>query len=643
MVNLFIGTSGDNGQVDPGATVPFGMVRVCPDSDPRSHAGYDFSVTKISGISINRLSGVGCSGAGGNLSIKPAPSDFELHILKRTELARPGYYETTFNNKVKVELTATKNSVLERYTFPKGMEALVTVNFGSSFERLISETHSVTPTGEIEGRVVSANVCGHGRYSLFFNLKTDRPFSIKSDTDGKMVLVFDSANSAPVEIRITVSSVSQSAANTENQLAKTLNFNQVKTNAARLWENKLSKIKIKGTNNDLTIFYTSLYRVYLSPADVTSSDGKYLGTDGKIHDANNFSYYSSWSLWDTYRTKFPLLVLMEPTAMSDMSQSLVSLYQTGKQNWSTDAEATATVRTEHAVILLLDAYRKGIKNIDFRACYPSLCQEAKNLLVGTPDQKLESACDLWALSEIATILNEKEDAFNYKLQAEKLFETTWKKEFMTIDPTYTHMRNNGLYQGSRWQYRWAVPQYLDQMIQWTGGKEQLKTQLTEFFDQHLYNQGNEPDIHVPYLFNRLGAPEKTQTIVRELLSEEIIHKYGGSGEYPRPYIGRAYKNSPEGYNPEMDEDDGTMGAWYVFSAMGFYPMVVGEPNYELTSPLFDRIQLKLENGNTFTIRTKNRKKQTDTIKSIKLDGKAYPFWQIKHDELLKGGVLEFLY
>jgi len=643
MVNLFIGTSGDNGQVDPGATVPFGMVRVCPDSDPRSHAGYDFSVTKISGISMNRLSGVGCSGSGGNLSIKPAQPNFDLHILKKTELAVPGYYETTFNNDVKVELTATKNIALERYTFPKGIEALFTINFGSSFERLISENHTVTPSGEVEGQVVSANVCGRGRYSLFFNLKANRPFSIKSDAEGKMVLVFDPTNSAPVEIRLAVSSVSQSAANKENQLAKTQNFNQLKAKAASLWGKKLSRIKVKGTTNDLTIFYTSLYRVYLSPADVTSFDGKYLGTDGLVHDAKDFTYYSSWSLWDTYRTKFPLLALMEPTAMSDMSQSLVSLYQTGKQNWSTDSEATPTVRTEHAVILLLDAYRKGIKNIDFRTCYPQLCQEANDLLMGTPDQKLESACDLWALSEISTILNEKENAVKYKMLAENLFESTWKKEFMTIDPTYTNMRNNGLYQGSRWQYRWAAPQYLDKMIQWTGGKEQLKTQLTEFFDEHLYNQGNEPDIHVPYIFNRLGSPEKTQTLVRELLSEEIIHKYGGSGEYPKPYIGRAYKNSPEGYNPEMDEDDGTMGAWYVFSAMGFYPMVVGEPEYELTSPLFDRIVIQLENGNSFRIKTKNRKKPSDPIKTIKLDGKEYYSFQLKHENVLKGGILEFLY
>lgn len=643
MVNLFIGTSGDNGQVDPGATVPFGMIRVCPDSDPRSHAGYDFSVEKISGISVNRLSGVGCSGAGGNLSIKPALQTFDLHIIKQTEWAVPGYYEATFNNGVKAALTATRNIALEQYTFPKGAEALLVVDFRSSFERLISESHIVTASGEIEGSVVAPNVCGHGQYKLFFNLRTSYPFQVKSDTDGKMVLFFDKRDSKPVEIRIAVSSVSQTAANKENELVKDETFGQLKQSAAKQWDDKLSKIKVKGNSDDKILFYTSLYRVYMSPENVTSSDGQYLGTDGKVHEARNSEYYSSWSLWDTFRTKFPLLALMEPATMSDISQSLVRLYQTGKVNWSTDSEATPSVRTEHAIILLLDAYRKGIKGIDFRACYPQLRQEAKDLLKNSPDQKLESACDLWAMAQIADIIGEKVDAAEYRMQSEQLFEKTWKQEFMKIDSSYTKMGGNGLYQGTRWQYRWAVPQYLDNMIVWAGGKETLNAQLTDFFDQHLYNQGNEPDIHVPYLFNRLGSPEKTQRCVYDLLCEKIVHKYGGNAEYRTPYVGRAYKNSPEGYMPEMDEDDGTMGAWYVFSAMGIYPLIVGEPVYDLTSPLFEHIILQLENGKTFTIKTSNRKKATAPVKNILLNGKKHASWQLSHDVIMNGGKLVFQY
>jgi len=643
-VNLFIGTSGDNGQVDPGAALPFGMVRVCPDSNPRSHAGYDYSVDLISGISVNRLSGVGCSGAGGNLSIKPSYPKFDLRINKLTESAIPGYYKTSFNNGVTAELTATNNIAVEKYVFPKGIEEIITLNLASSFEKTIEDHHKVISPREIEGYILSANVCGRGKYKLFFHLKTNRDFTVKSDGEREMVLVFGKSDSKPIEFRVAVSSVSIEAALNENLLISKTCFTQLKRKAKHLWEEKLEKVTVKGGSaENRTIFYTSLYRVYLSPANVTSSDGKYRASDGKIEDAAGSAYYSSWSLWDTFRTKFPLMALLQPKEMSDMSQSLVRLYQSGKVNWSTDSEATPTVRTEHAVILLLDAYRKGIKGIDFRLCYPQMCKEASELPLNSPDQKLESACDLWALAQIADNIGEQKDAANFRRQSEELFGTTWKKEFMKIDTTYTRMHNNGLYQGTRWQYRWAAPQYLDRMAEWSGGKDSLINQLDRFFEQHLYNQGNEPDIHVPFLFNRLGDPQKTQRIVHSLLNEKVIHKYGGNSEFPTPYVGRAYKDDPEGFMPEMDEDDGTMGAWYIFSSMGLYPLIVGEPVYEITSPLFDRIKIKLDNGKTFKIITKNRSNALAPVKEISLNGRQYSSRQLSHNSILAGGTLEIMY
>lgn len=642
-VNLFIGTSGDNGQVDPGAAVPFGMVRVCPDSDPRSHAGYDYSVDKISGISVNRLSGVGCSGAGGNFSIKPAKADFDLRILKNTEKAVPGYYESTFNNGVKAQLTATHNIAIQRYYFLADIEPLFTFNVGSSFERAIEEQHNFVSDTEIEGFVVCANVCGHGKSKLFFNLKTNRAFTINSDKSRTIELAFVKTTKQPVEFRIAVSSVSADAARKENQLKSSVSFSKIKASAARLWNEKLSKITVEGgTADDQTIFYTSLYRVYLSPANVTSADGQYMATDGKIHDAEDATYYSSWSLWDTYRTKLPLLVLLEPKAMSHMAQSLVRLYLTGKENWSTDSEATPTVRTEHAVILLLDAYRKGIKNIDFKACYKELCKEAAELPLNSPDQKLESACDLWALSQIAEIIGNDADAEKYNAQANDLFEKTWTQEFMTITPSFVKMGGNGLYQGTRWQYRWAAPQFLPKMIELCS-KDTLKNQLIYFFDNHMFNQGNEPDIHVPFLFNRLGLPDKTQQIVLELLTQEIIHKYGGNAEFKTPYIGKAFKNDVAGFMPEMDEDDGTMGAWYVFSSIGLYPLVVGEPKYELCSPLFDKITIKLDRAKVLIINANGRISPTDKVNRITLNGKPFSGWELQHADILSGAKLEFEY
>ncbi|MHB9143159.1 MAG: glycoside hydrolase domain-containing protein [Paludibacter sp.] len=150
-------------------------------------------------------------------------------------------------------------------------------------------------------------------------------------------------------------------------------------------------------------------------------------------------------------------------------------------------------------------------------------------------------------------------------------------------------------------------------------------------------------IQVPYIFNQLEAPNETQTCVHALLTREIIHKYGGNSEFAKPYFGRAFKNSTEGYMPEMDEDDGTMGAWYVFSAMGMYPLKVGVPEYELVSPIFDKITLKLKNGKTFVIKTKNRKALSDFVKNKTLNGKDFQKWQISHEKVLEGGVLEFVY
>ena len=635
-VNLFIGTSGDNGQVAPGAAAPFGMVCVCPDNDPRSHAGYDYAVTKVSGISVNRLSGVGCSGGGGNLRIRPVAPSQELHIKKSREKATPGYYSTAFTNGIKTELTATNAMAVERYKFPRSLSAALWIDFASTFEDVATCHYKRISETCIEGYVQAKNVCGHGCYKLYFSLNTSQPFQLEEQKETTACLTFGKKVRS-VEVRIGLSALSSELASWECARWEKMDFENVKSRTADQWEKQLSAIDVKGgKKDDRVIFYTSLYRTYLSPADVSSPDGAYLGTDGKVYISEDFRYYSNWSLWDTFRTKFPLLVLTEPAKMRDMATSLIHLYATGKKDWSTGFESTPTVRTEHAVILLLDAYRKGITNLDFRKGYAGMKQEMERLPMRSPDQKMESAYDLWAMAKIAEIIGEKADSEQYRQRSVSLFEETWKKEFMNVTPAFEVMKNNGLYQGTRWQYRWAAPQYIDKMIEWVG-QDSLRSQLTYFFDHHLYNQGNEPDIHVPYLFNRLGAPEKTQQIVRSLMTEPMIHKYGGNSEFKTPYLGKAFKNAPEGYSPEMDEDDGTMSAWYVFGAMGFYPLLVGDEYYDLTSPLFDRVLLRLTNGNVLTIQTEGRKKKDAPIKSIHFNGKKIADYRISHNELIKGG------
>ena len=643
-VNLFMGTSGDNGQLSPAATVPFGMIAVGPDSNPRTHAGYDYATDKISGVSINRLSGVGCGGCGGNLSIRTSAPDQELRIVKNTEKATPGYYATTFNNGVKGAFTATHNMAVQQYDFGKGADRSIWINFASSFEGLIDCEFKLKSNHEIIGYVQARNTCGHGMYKLYFHLSSNEPFSfVKGSGKTDEAELRFGKNTNPVELRIAVSPLDVATAHVEAKQRESLSFIQLKQQAENLWESKLNKINIKGgTNDDKVVFYTSLYRIYMSPADVTSNDHRYLGSDGQIYKADGWRYFSSWSIWDTFRSKFPLLVITEPTLMRDMCRSLLSLYRTGKKNWATDFESTPTVRTEHASIVLLDAYRKGIRDLDFSIGYEGIKKEANELPMASPDQKLESAYDLWALSQIAGIIGNKSDEKQYKEQSEKLFEETWKTEFMEITPAYEVMKNNGLYQGTRWQYRWAAPQYVDQMISWVG-KDNLSKQLSYFFDNNLYNQGNEPDIHVPFLFNRFGKPELSQQLVRNLLTKEMTHRYGGNSEFKIPYVGKAFKNHPEGYSPEMDEDDGTMSAWYIFASAGFYPLLVGGDSYELVSPVFDSVSINMGNGKTFEIKTKGRKSAEDIIKGITLNGRPVSNYTLSHKEMLKGGTLLFHY
>lgn len=189
-VNLFIGTAGDNGQVDPAACVPYGMVRICPDSDPRSHVGYDYDVNNISGFSINRISGIGCGGAGGNLSLKPAGKYSKVSINKATEVAEPGYYSVSTYDPVKAEFTATNNVAIERYYYARGAEAFMTLNIGSSFSKVLDANYKVVSPKEIQGYIHSTNTCDHGAYKLYFNITVNKPFTVVSEDKHILELSF---------------------------------------------------------------------------------------------------------------------------------------------------------------------------------------------------------------------------------------------------------------------------------------------------------------------------------------------------------------------------------------------------------------------------------------------------------------------
>jgi len=644
-VNLYMGTADDYGQMTPGATVPYGQIQVCPDSKPRQHPGYDYEVPTISGFSINRLSGVGGSGCGGNVSLMPDATGENVQLLKHTEVAKPGYYSVGLSNGVWFTATADRRMAVEIFSFPSKEKAVLLLNPRSAFDKVFGASFEQKTETMGQGFAECANTCGRGHYLLHYRLYTSTPFVLDTIADGRKRLTFPTLSARFVEVRIVVSTGFADELDKMNEKAVwRTDIYDIMEHAKRQWERLLSTVEVEGgTADQQTIFYTSLYRTFHSPFQVTDRNmTRYLGTDNQVHEAKGFQYYSSWSLWDTYRTKFPLITLLDEAHSSDIMQSLAQLYITGKKDWSTNYECVPTVRTEHAIATLLDAYRQGISIPSLLDAYPGMVAEVERLSLKSPDQCLEASGDFWALGQLAKEQGRTADANKWTRRGEEIFDSIWPKEFKDIDETYTKMKGNGLYQGTRWQYRWGAPMYLPRMIELVGKKE-LGEQLKTFFDKELYNQGNEPDIHVPFLFGRLGMPQLTGGIVRSLATESITHRYGGNDAYPTPFVGCAFVNQPRGYCFEMDEDDGAMSAWYVFASIGMYPLVVGEAVYELFPPLFDKVTLHIgkDNKTDVVIKAEGRTSPKQPAKRVTWNGKPLPNFQISVKELKKGGTLTY--
>lgn len=642
-VNPFLGSAGDHGQVTPAAQLPLGLASVCPDSEPGQHGGYDYDVPAISGISVTRMSGVGGNGTGGNLRVRPALPDEKLEIVKGSERAEPGFYAAALSNGVRVALTATRNIAFERYLFPREGEKVLFVDFNSAIDAHRSEcSYNVLDANNIEGWCKTSTTCNYGVYKLYFRFWCSEEFEVVASDSTTALLRFPE-NVRSVELRIALSPIDEASAARELSIENGRSFKAVRRRAASAWDGVLDRVEVSGsTDEQRVLFYTGMYRVFLSPFYAMSFDGRYAATDGSIRTTEPGEvYFSGWSMWDTFRTKFPMFCVLAPREMEDMCRSLVSLYCTGKKNWATMQEGVPTVRTEHTQITLLDAWSKGIRGFDMAPAFPAMEKEyeaglqpgsKQGLTRNSPDQKMETIYDLWAMSRIAGIIGNKEAEAKYGALSEELFEQTWPSEFMTITDNFAQMRGNGMYQGTRWQYRWALPVYADRMKELVGS-ETLASQLSEFFARHLFNQGNEPDIQTPFMFNLFGHPERTDSLVHALITDpEMVHLYGGNAEYPEPFVGRAFQDKTDGYAPEMDEDDGTMSAWYMFCQMGFYPLCVGTDEYELFTPLFTRIKISLPDC-TLTIR---RRCGEASARSVSLNGRPLEGWTVKHSDLFSG-------
>ena len=644
-VDPFIGTGGDHGQLHPGAAVPFGMIMLGPETTGKSHSGYDYNAHALLGFSHNRSSGVGCRGSGGNVLVRAdydAPARNEVVLHKETESAAPGYYSTEYgNDRIRAEMTATRATGWQRYRFPRSGTVYLTVDAGYAHHRLYDASISTRTDATLEGAVTGATVCDEGKYTVYFSLGVDRPpVVVTTLDDGRVALEYRVDQGDEIVVTTTLSSVDEDTASRLRAAESAeLDFARVRAQAEAHWRGKLSKIAITGDEEDRTLFYTSLYRVYHSPYLLAQAGERFRGSSGRTQVASDGDHYFGWSVWDTFRTKHPLLTIVESDVARDIGRSLAAMYFDSKPLWATNTEPYPTVRTEHSGIVLLDLWRKNLADFDAEALLPHLAAESDRMPRNSPDQVLEAAYDDWAVGTFARLLGSNSMADEYIARAAE-YRPMWNRKFRDMGDTADIMHGDGLYEGTLWQYRWFVPFDTDWLIRQLDGPDGFARELAYFFDNELFNIGNQPDIQAPFMFTLSGAPWRTQRVVRDLLRAEGAHWYGTHEKKAEPFVGRVFRAQPAAFIPEMDDDAGTMSAWYVLASLGLYPFAPGVPVYSLHTPLYESVRIDLDNGRVFEIRTPDS--DQPFIASARLNGAPLDRPWILHAELMQGGVLEFV-
>lgn len=640
-VNLFACTSGDHGQLDPSATVPFGMVKLGPDTDPIGHSGYDYKARKIQGFSHNRIGGVGCLGAGGNLRILPVlninkTSTEDQLFIKESEKATPDYYSVIFENNIKAELTAVNQCGFHRYTYPESEFSGLIMDLKSSFGGIRSFSHKIINNRELFAKISAKNVCGGGRYTVNYHIWSNKDLNLCKDKDGKLYFSFKTKDKEEILLKVTTSTISTNDAREEfKTVTNNISFDQAKEEGEKKWNDLLSKIIVEGNKEYKTIFYSQLYHIFLNPVVTENRNKEFMATNEKVYKSDKYEHYDCWSMWDNFRNKFSIYPMIVPERCKGIAQSLADLYKNG-----TSYTPVPSVRTEHTIITLLDFYKKGINNFDLKSIYPKMCSKIEHLNESSPDKKLEKSYDYWALAQFSKELNNKKDYEKY-INLTEDYKKVWKEKFLHMGKESDIMHGGGIYEGTLWQYRWHAHFDVDGIIEMMGGKNNYCTELEYFFDHNLYNHGNQPDLHVPFMFNYGDKPWLTQKWVNKILTKDMYQCYGTHVKWEKPYFGRIYKNDPEGYIEEMDDDEGTMSGWYVLASMGLYPVVPGNLIYQISAPIFDKITIKLPGNKNFIIKTEGLSDQNFYIQSATLNGKPYNKSHIKYHDIIKGGELVF--
>jgi len=681
-VNPFIGTGG-HGHTYPGATMPFGMMQLSPDTRLDGWdgcSGYHYSDEYIYGFSHTHLSGTGVSDYGDILLMPTNKVEFNngadgkkgyrAHFSHDNEIAEPGFYKVHLDStNIDVELTVSKRSGIHKYTFPKNSKQIVILDLEHRDEVLNSNAtvYSNTEVGGIRHSKAWAT-----NQMLFYNVQFSRPFKnmvfLNDTAEGKHVKAafeFDPNDGQVLEVKIGISAVDEVGAkqNLQEEIGEKT-FNQVKTKAQKTWEAQLNKIVIESENIDYkTNFYTALYHTMIAPNLYHDVDGRYRGMDLKIHQTTDFYYYTVFSLWDTYRATHPLYTIIEQDRTNDFINTFLAKYDEGgiMPIWDLSGNYTGCMIGYHAVPVIADAYLKGIKNYDIEKAFIAMKHSATRDKLGLKSYKefgfipveeesesvsktLEYAYDDWTIAQMAKSLGKDDDYKTYLKRAQYYknvfdpesqfmrgrFRNTWFAPFDPYEVNFNYTEANS------WQYSFYVPQDVSGFMKLLGGKDQLEARLDELFvaesetsGRHQvditgligqYAHGNEPSHHMAYLYNFVNKPHKTQEKIHQILTE-------------------LYTNTPDGISG--NEDCGQMSAWYIFSSMGFYPVTPGSNNYIIGTPLFERATINLESGKNFTILAENLSDTNMYIESVTLNDVALNQTFISHEDIIKGGTLIF--
>ena len=698
-VNPFIGTGAIDGGLSgnnyPGATSPFGMIQLSPDTSEAPNwgdaSGYDYNRSTIFGFSHTRLSGTGASDLI-DVTLMPTSSGRTSSTFTHDEeKASPGYYQVMLKDEnINVELTTTQRNGIHRYQYPAGKDAEVILDMdhsadkGSWGRRIINAQIRILNDHAVEGYRI---ITGWAKLrKIYFYMEFSSPILTSTLRDGGRVhentavvngtnlhgcFRFGKLNGKPLTCKVALSSVSmENARQNMEQEAPHWDFDRYVAAADADWEKQLGKIEIKGTEVQKEIFYTALYHTMIQPNTMSDVNGEYMAADytaRKVGD--NETHYTTFSLWDTFRASHPLYTLLEPERVTDFVKSMIRQYEYYGYLpiWQLWGQDNYCMIGNHSIPVITDAILKGIPGIDVEKAYEAVYNSSvtshpnspfevwekygfmpENIQTQSVSITLEQAFDDWCVAQLAEKLNKDADYERFYKRSEyyrnlfhpktKFFQSKNDKgEWIEPFDPYQYGGNGGhpFTEGNAWQYFWYVPHNIQALMELTGGTKAFEQKLDTFFTSNYkseqmnhnasgfvgqYAHGNEPSHHVAYLYNFAGQPWKTQKYVSHILNT-------------------LYNNTSSGY--AGNDDCGQMSAWYVFSAMGFYPVNPADGRYIIGSPLLDECTLKLAGNKDFHIRTIRKSPEDIYIQSVTLNGKKHKDFFITHQDIMNGGTMVF--